>query len=312
MMRTRACISTVLAVALLVTGARAAHAQAAPGIPGHTVDLAVDGAVIGVGAAGALLAPLIPARGGDGWRRELFGAVDERVKANLSPRAAHLSDALLVTTIAVPAALLLGDPIDRGTGERYVVYAESISTNLLLNALAKYGVQRPRPYTYSRDPRAHALATAKDARLSFYSGHAAIAFGSAVTGAYLHAARTTDPDARAVVWGVELALASATANLRVRAGKHFYSDVVVGAVVGAGVGYLVPALHADDGGRHAPSAREYLGMGAGLALGVLGSQLVPLERDVPVEGGERPPRVTARLVPMAVADGAGVLAVGTF
>ena len=66
MMRTRACISTVLAVALLVTGARAAHAQAAPGIPGHTVDLAVDGAVIGVGAAGALLAPLIPARCGDG------------------------------------------------------------------------------------------------------------------------------------------------------------------------------------------------------------------------------------------------------
>jgi hypothetical protein len=84
-------------------------------------------------------------------------------------------------------------------------------------------------------------------------------------------------------------------------------------VVGAGIGYLVPALHADDGGRHAPSGREYLGMGLGLAVGVAGSQLLPLGDDVlvPLPGGA-PARVTARLAPMATTGGAGLMAVGSF
>ena len=54
------------------------------------------------------------------------------------------------------------------------------------------------------------------------------------------------------MWGFELALAGATANLRTRAGRHFYSDVIVGAIVGAGVGFAVPRLH--GGPAYTPSA----------------------------------------------------------
>lgn len=303
--------------ALAVAAPRAAGAdEAVEAVPGHRVRPAVDGAVIGVAAAGAL-APMLLGDVGPRppWRRQLLGGLDDRVKGDYSATASRISDGLLVTTIAVPAALLLGDPLDDAARDRFVIYGESLVVGGMLASLTKYAVRRPRPYTYATDPRVVDVvrAAGDDAWLSFYSGHSALAFGAAVTGSYLHGARATDPNARALVWGVELAAAAATANLRVRAGKHFYSDVLVGAVVGAGVGYLVPALHAEDGARYAPSGRDYAAMGLGLAVGLAGSQLLPLRHDVTVQlADEAPSPVTVQLVPTAVPDGAGLAAVGTF
>lgn len=39
------------------------------------------------------------------------------------------------------------------------------------------------------------------------------------------------------------ALAATTASLRVVAGKHFYSDVIVGSAIGTAIGATVPLLH---------------------------------------------------------------------
>ena len=39
------------------------------------------------------------------------------------------------------------------------------------------------------------------------------------------------------------ALATGVAVLRVSSGKHFLSDVLVGAVIGSAVGFLVPFFH---------------------------------------------------------------------
>jgi hypothetical protein len=308
---------------VLALGVGAAAVLAAPGraraqaeaLPEHDVDLGIDGMITGIGAVGTVLAMLIPVDSKNSWDHELFGGFDDRVKGNFSSSAAKLADGLLVTTVAVPAALMLGGELDDGTRDRFLIYAESISMNLVVNSLAKYLVQRPRPYTYNTDPRVEEVerAQGKDSRLSFYSAHAAIGFGSAVTGSYIYGARTADANARAVVWGVELATAAATANLRVRAGKHFYSDVIIGSLVGAGIGFLVPALHADEGAMYTPSGREYAAMAAGVVVGVVGSQLLPLHDDVLVRlgGGEVTP-VTMQLQPMALPDGAGLAAVGTF
>ncbi len=46
-----------------------------------------------------------------------------------------------------------------------------------------------------------------------------------------------------IAGGLGIAAASATAVLRVTAGVHFPSDVVVGALVGSGVGIVVPLVH---------------------------------------------------------------------
>lgn len=46
-----------------------------------------------------------------------------------------------------------------------------------------------------------------------------------------------------MVWGAGLATASSVAILRVAAGKHYPSDVVMGAAMGSFIGWLVPMLH---------------------------------------------------------------------
>jgi hypothetical protein len=86
---------------------------------------------------------------------------------------------------------------------------------------------------------------------------------------------------RALWWGAMMGGAAATAHLRVRAGKHFYSDVVVGALVGSAIGILVPRLH---GSRYTPELAEVSAGGAGLALGALLPLLVASDQ-VPDELG---------------------------
>ena len=60
------------------------------------------------------------------------------------------------------------------------------------------------------------------------------------------------------------ALGTSTAALRVAAGQHFPTDVIVGSLIGAGTGVTVPLLH--RGSQPMPSSRAWLQMWGG-ALG---------------------------------------------
>jgi undecaprenyl-diphosphatase len=66
---------------------------------------------------------------------------------------------------------------------------------------------------------------------------------------YLYMKRHPDSSLVVPVWLGSHALAASTAYLRVHAGKHFWTDVMVGAVVGSAIGFLVPWLHTKDDSR---------------------------------------------------------------
>jgi membrane-associated phospholipid phosphatase len=220
------------------------------------------------------------------------------------PGAAKLSDALIAVTIATPVAAALG----KGASPRLVnfgiVYGETLGANFLLNSLAKAVFGRPRPYTYRYLSREHADS---DWFVSFYSGHSSTSFAAAVSGSYLFAESAPDRASSALLAGVELTLASATAVLRTRAGKHYYSDIVVGALIGTGLGIAVPVAH---GARYRPKASELLAAGGGVVLGSTLAAVLPFDRALAL------PHERAfqwQLVPTAVgAGGVGVSAVGSF
>lgn len=248
-------------------------------IPGHVIDRPVTGAIVGITAVGAFGFSLIPIREqAELWQSELLGS-DVGVHDNFSRRASHISDGLLAASLVAPVAYLTGSTIEDADGDRLLVYGQSMAINAAFAQAAKYLVQRPRPYLYSKDPavQSYARMQGADARRSFYSGHASLSFGAAVTGAYLLGASTDSRSARALAWGAGLFTASAAANMRVRAGKHFYSDVLIGSAVGITVGYIVPALNA-DGAPYVPSGEEIAIAGAGIFAGLLVSQLLPLEK----------------------------------
>src|SRR6185436_20639529 len=209
-----------IAIAVLLVAAPASAQTADP----LRVNGAGDAAVVGGALALTGLAALVPVHGGP-WAHELL-SVDERVKQNLSPPAALTSDVLLGVTVLGPLALQLRGGFDEAGSHRALVYGETIAVNLALNAITKVAVARPRPYTYNLDPAARAQVehSPRDSQRSFYSGHASTTFAAAVAGAYLFSQSSDDPAARTAVWAGSLMLAGATSNLRVRAGKHFYSD----------------------------------------------------------------------------------------
>lgn len=309
-------VAAIVVICVLCVGT---PAPADDVIPGHEIDRQANGLVIGGALGVALRLSLIPMRANHPlWERELFGGADGSVRDQFSVRAAELSDVALAATVAAPLAYLTGTTIDDADGDRLELYGEALAINLALFQGAKRLVQRPRPYLYSTSPEVvqYAASQGDDAYQSFYSAHAATAFCAATAGAYLAGASAASGAVRALAWGSGFATAAAAANLRVRAGRHFYSDVVIGGLVGIAIGYAVPALHA-TGRPYVPSVGEVTAALAGLFGGGLLSELVPLERrrDEPLAPSRlalaRHPRLlrvlrAARLGPLAVPGGTGV------
>jgi membrane-associated phospholipid phosphatase len=288
-----------LAAAGALLAAPAASAQMGDGGRPIAASLTVDGAVIAGALALTALASLVPVDTSARWPRELL-PIDEPVKRNFSAAAARTSDVLVALVAVTPLALQLGRGWDADTGRRSLVYGETIALSLALNAATKYLVARPRPYVYNRDPQvaAYARGQRKDSHLSFYSGHAATAFAAAAGGAYLYSQSTGDTRARTAVWAGTLALAGATANLRVRGGKHFYSDVAVGAVAGTGLGLAVPLLHQRGQARNRLTTPEWVAIAAAPLAGAALSQLLPMAADIttPLAGRGRPGAITTTAV----------------
>ncbi len=275
-------------------------------IPGHAIDRGMNSGITGMALGLGLVSQLIPVRDPELWRAELAG-FDEGAKQNFSPRAASIADGMLGLSLAAPALYLMGSTIDDADGDKLLLYGQSVAVNALIAGVTKRLVQRPRPYMYSKDPAAQRYAREQgdDGYMSFYSGHAALSFGAAVTGAYLLGASGASKSTMYLAWGGGLMLASSTANLRVRAGKHFYSDVIIGGMVGVAVGYVVPALHA-EGDPYRPSLEEVAAGAAGIVGGLLLSSLIPLEhRHNELDPGNSGLVHNLRVTPMPVTNGFG-------
>ena len=119
------------------------------------------------------------------------------------------------------------------------VFANSLAWTLAATEWVKAVTHRSRPVLYTS--AAPAAASDPDNRRSFPSGHAALAFAAATS--YLAIARRERLPHRTRNAILLFSGAVGVSVLRVAAGKHFPTDVAAGAALGAGVGWLVPAIH---------------------------------------------------------------------
>jgi len=235
----------------------------------------LDGGMVVASAAALGLATMIPVDRTTRWNTQLL-PFDDHLKGRYSSSAATVSDILLGVNVGAPVVLFSGLGFDRELAKRVAIYGETLLVGMALDEVVKSIVARPRPYVYSDDPAviAYADSQGRDSRLSFYSRHTGVTFSSSVAGAYLFSQSTSDTHARAAVWGTQLALAGATADLRTRAGMHFYSDVLTGAVIGSALGVLIPYLH--GGPKVHLSKLEWLAIVLGPLVGVAVGELLPV------------------------------------
>src|SRR5881296_3158707 len=165
--------------------------------------------------------------------------IDRSALHTFSGSAGTLSTALLVGTVGFAGiASLDGATPDQRRGH-VAVFANSLAWTLAATDWVKVLVRRKRPVLYT----AGATAAAEDpnSQRSFPSGHASVAFAAATT--YLMMARRErlpHQTRNAVLLYVGALGVSA---LRVSAGKHFPTDVLGGAVLGTGIGWLTAKVH---------------------------------------------------------------------
>jgi membrane-associated phospholipid phosphatase len=127
------------------------------------------------------------------------------------------------------------------------VMAEAVLLNGALNQIAKLAVARPRPLLYER-ALDHPRQADPDSYLSFYSAHTSSAFALTLAYAQTFAYRHPDSPYRFLVYAGAVLVSGAIGASRIAAGKHFPSDVLVGAAAGAAVGLAIPWLHRNDQG----------------------------------------------------------------
>ena len=155
---------------------------------------------------------------------------------------ATASDATRWATIAGAAVLLWVDRRGDGAAAREdaAVLFQAVGAAWALTNWGKVLFHRPRPYRYT--PDATGPPASPDDGLSFPSGHTSAAVAAAAAYWSIEQ-RLGRAGARRGRIGALMAAASVTGVLRVAARKHFPTDVVAGALLGAAAGWAVPRLY---------------------------------------------------------------------
>src|SRR3989441_5426986 len=121
----------------------------------------------------------------------------------------------------------------------FAVFANAASWTAASTEWLKVLVRRKRPVLYTSD--AVTAASDPESQQSLPSLHASLAFAAATS--YLVIARRQHLPHRTRNTLLLYAGAGGVAALRGAAGQHFPTDVAAGAVLGSGIGWLVPTLH---------------------------------------------------------------------
>jgi len=144
-----------------------------------------------------------------------------------------------------------------------LIVLEAVVGTAVLNQGVKFLAGRERPFV--RALPAGEKGKDADENLSFFSGHTSFTFSIAVASGTVASLRGYR--AAPWIWASGLTLAGVTGYLRIAGDKHYFTDVLTGAVVGSFVGFAVPYwLHR---GKSGGAGGEVSAIGAGWSQGPL-------------------------------------------
>jgi membrane-associated phospholipid phosphatase len=169
-------------------------------------------------------------------------AIDRYSTRHLSFKPDEFTDKLLLASFASPFFLLLDKNGRDNVDDIALIVFEGALINSALVNLSKVIAKRPRPYNYNPDAPMD-LKMKKSAQYSFFSGHVATAAYFSFATAQIYSDLHPDSKAKPYVWATAALIPTAVAYGRMRAGKHFFTDVLAGFVTGTAIALTVPALH---------------------------------------------------------------------
>jgi membrane-associated phospholipid phosphatase len=236
-------------VAVVLAAARAAHADPAA-TDQSARDRELDVALTVVMGAGYLTAEfgfhkqLSPTScrwcapdAFDGAMRDALVWHDTSAANTLSNATGYVIAPIAATGLVAVAGLDSGGSWGRAFDDIAPVVQSAIFVSLLQH-VTKLAAARQRPFVHFAAPGPR-VPTEED-NVSFWSGHTSLGFSLAVSAGEVASARgyALAP----AIWATGLSLATVTGYLRIAADKHYTTDVLMGAAMGAVVGYAWPRL----------------------------------------------------------------------
>ena len=171
-----------------------------------------------------------------------IGKIDRGAIHYYSPKAGKRSDQLQVVGWLMPFAFA----VPKSTrNDFWTIGLMSLETMLLTQGITgvfKSSVQRVRPFAYNENVPFEDKMSIK-AKRSFFSGHTSNYATLSFFTAKVISDYSSNRNVKIVVWSLAATSSAFMGHWRVKAGKHFPTDVIAGYLVGAGVGILVPHLH---------------------------------------------------------------------
>ncbi|MFT5998264.1 MAG: membrane-associated phospholipid phosphatase [Neolewinella sp.] len=153
-----------------------------------------------------------------------------------------LSDYGLYAGVALPALLFTDKTMRKDFTTIGLLYVETMVIAGGLTNTTKAGFARARPYVYGPEWVPETPLKSGD-QAAFVSGHTSLSAAGSFFFARVFSDYHPDSKLKPYVWALAAAVPAVTGYLRVRAGRHYPSDVIAGYALGAAVGYLVPILH---------------------------------------------------------------------
>ncbi len=154
----------------------------------------------------------------------------------------HLGDALLWSSYLLPLTFLADEQACNNFGDLSLMYGEVLLLNASINGIVKGLTKRVRPFVYN-EKSVFEEKTTVNARLSFYSGHVSISASNSFFTAAVLNEYVTNSTARALIWSGAVVYPAIVGFERIVNHWHFPTDVIVGYIVGAAIGYLIPLIH---------------------------------------------------------------------
>lgn len=171
-----------------------------------------------------------------------------------NPRGVDLTSDVISYGLAPLSAggLVALAALQRGSASELAVdlpiLAEALVAAGLLGEALRFATARERPNVHALPADQKPMTEhPEENNLSFVSGHVATSFSLAVASGTIASLRGRR--LAPIIWAAGLTLAATTSYLRIASDEHYFTDVLGGALLGAGIGLAVPLLHRPRGGR---------------------------------------------------------------
>lgn len=236
-----------LTIFLIIVSSHFNYAQKNPSP--YETDLIKDGvfitAGVGLNTLGVLLIqkkPHLSEADLENLSKEDIWKVDRWAAGNFSEEANSDSYIPMFGAFALPALLLINKNERTHTGQLSVLFVESMATTGAIFSITAALVEKSRPLVYNTSIPAEERMD-NDEQRSFFAGHTAATAAATFFAAKIYNDFHPESPLKPYVWGVAATIPAAVGYLRIKAGKHFLTDNLVGYMVGAASGILIPEIH---------------------------------------------------------------------